>query len=188
MSQPSGDAEDDTTVNFTAVSLSKTSWTIQDFNLFIVGSDLPNVNLFLKKKVSTQTYARKIHVENSAFGHMNIRGGYNIRMSDCAVDGATGMSNATLLDVVGGTLSVSNSSFQHLGGGVIEVPWLLKAVDCRIHMVGVNCSNNKAPGGLIQIQNGSELFMQNSTFMNNGFDRFSSSHLRKNQQFPVYFS
>ena len=145
MSQPSGDAEVDISVNFTAVSLSKTSWTIQ------------------------------IHVENSAFGHMNIRGGYNIRMSDCAVDGATGMSNATLLDVVGGTLSVSNSSFQHLGGGVIEVPWLLKAVGCRIHMMGVNCSNNEAPGGLIQIQNGSELFVQNSTFMNNGFDRFSSS-------------
>ena len=175
MSQPSGDAEVDTTVNFTAVSLSKTSWTIQDFNLFIVDSDLPNVNLFLKEKVSTQTHARKIHVENSAFGHMNIRGGYNIRMSDCAVDGATVMSNATLLDVVGGTLSVSNSSFQHLGGGVIEVPWLLKAVGCRIHMMGVNCSNNEAPGGLIQIQNGSELFLHNSTFMNNGFDRFSSS-------------
>ena len=35
-------------------------------------------------------------------------------------------------------------------------------------MVGVNCSNNKAPGGLIQIQNGSELFIHNSTFENNG--------------------
>ena len=69
------------------------------------------------KKSVHQTHARTIHVENSAFGHMNIRGGYNIRMSDCAVDGATVMSNATLLDVVGGTLSVSNSSFQHMGGG-----------------------------------------------------------------------
>ena len=45
---------------------------------------------------------------------------------------------------------------------------LLRAVGCRIHMVGVSCSNNEAPGGLIQIQNGSELFVQNSTFMNNG--------------------
>ena len=81
LSQPSGDAEDDTTVNFTAVSLSmavslsKTTWTIQDFNLFIVGSDLPNVNFFLKETFSSQTYARKVHVVNSAFGHMNIRGG-----------------------------------------------------------------------------------------------------------------
>ena len=36
-------------------------------------------------------------------------------MSDCTVDGNTVTSNSTLLDVVGGTISVSNSSFQHLG-------------------------------------------------------------------------
>ena len=158
--------EKDISVTFKGISLSNTNWTIQDFNLFIVGSDLPNVNLFLKARLSTQTYARNIDIVNSTFGHLNIRGGYNIHVSDCTVDGSTVTSNSTLLDVVGGSLSVSHSSFQHLTGGVSEGPGLLRAVRSSIHMVDVNCSNNKVPSGLIQIQNGSELFLQNSTFKN----------------------
>ena len=164
--------QEDFSVNFRGISLLNTSWTIHRLNLFIVGSDLPNVNLFLKERLNTKTSARNIHMVNSTFGHINIRGGYNIQVSDCIVIGAAVTSNSTLLDVVGGTLNVSNSSFQHLGGseaeGGADGPGLLRAVRSSVYMVGVNCSNNKVPSGLIQIKNGSELFVQNSTFINNG--------------------
>ena len=113
-------------------------------------------------------------------------------MSDCTVDGNTVTSNSTLLDVVGGSLSVSNSTFQHLGGGEaedeVEGPGLLRAVCCRIHMVGVNCSNNKTPGGLIQVQNGSELFVQESTFENNVFLQSSVISLKFNSSLTVSHS
>ena len=168
LSQTSGEDEKDISVNFMKASLSNTSWTIQGLNLFINDSNLASVQFFIRHKVICQICRREIDIVNSTFGHMKIRGGYNIQISDCTVDGATVMSNSTLLDVMGGTLNVSNSSFQHLGGSKAESSGLLRAVGCRIHMVGVNSSNNEAPGGLIQIQNGSELFLHNSTFINNG--------------------
>ena len=171
LSPPPGGSEEDISVNFRGVSLSVTAWTIHDLNLFIHDSSMFKVKLFLDERLSHQAYVRMIHIVNSTFGHMNVRGGYNIQVFDCIVDGNTVMSKSTLLDVVGGTLSVSNSSFQHLGEeatGAATSPGLLRAVGCKIHMVSVNCSNNKAPGGLIQIQNGSELNVQNSTFINNG--------------------
>ena len=168
LSQFPDDSEEDISVNFMSVSLSNTSWTIQGLNLFIIDSNVVTVQFFIRHKPICQICRREIKIVNSTFGPLNVRSGYNINVSDCTIDGATVTPNSTLLDVVGGTLSVSNSSFQHLGGGVIEIPWLLKAVGCRINMAGVNCSNNKVPRGLIQIRNGSELFIQNSTFENNG--------------------
>ena len=168
LSQFPGDSKKDISVNFMSVSLSNTIWTIHGLNLLINNSNLEKVKFLISHQPICQICRREIKIVNSTFGPLNIRSGYNIHVSDCTIDGATVTPNSTLLDVVGGTLSVSNSSFQHLGGGVIEVPLLLKAVGCRIHMMGVNCPNNEAPGGLIQIQNGSELFVQNSTFENNG--------------------
>ena len=171
LSQPSDGDVDDISVNFRGVSLSKTSWTVQGLNLFINDSNLMNVQFFIRNKPICPICMKENRIVNSIFGHLSIKGGYNVHVSDCKVDGATVMPNSTLLDMMGGTLSVSNSSFQYLGesaGSVNVDPGLLRAVGCRIHMVGVNCSNNEVPGGLIQIQNGSELFVQNSTFINNG--------------------
>ena len=168
ISQLSGDDEEDLSVNFRGVSFSKTSWTIHGLNLFIIDSNLANVEIFIRQNTTCQICGREAQIVKSMFGHMNIRGGYDIHMSDCIVDGATVTLNASLLDVMGGTLSISNSSFQHLSGNEVQDPGLLRAEGCRIHMVSVNCSNNKAPGGLIQIQNGSELFVQNSIFIKNG--------------------
>ena len=163
LSQPSDGDVDDISANFRGVSLSRTSWTIHELNLFINDSHLGKVKFFIGQNATSQ---KDVGIANSTFGYLNITGGYNIHVSDCTVDGNTVTSNSTLLDVMGGTLSVSNSSFQYLNE--VEGQGLLKAVGCRIHMVGVKCSNNKAPGGLIHIQNRSQLFMQNSTFENNG--------------------
>ena len=163
LSQPPGDDEEDLSVTFRGVSLSKTSWTIQGLNLFIIDSNLVNVKIFIRQNTTCQICGREIQIIKSMFGPLNIRGGYDIHVSDCTIDGDTVTPNTTLLDVMGGALSVSNSSFQYLGNHVFRfyiVPSILRAVGCRIHMVGVNCSNNEVPGGLIQIQNGSELFVQ----------------------------
>ena len=168
LSQPTSDGVDDISVNFSSVSLSNTSWTIQELSLFVKESHLEKVKIFIEQNCTSHKYAKEVRIVNSTFGHMNIRGAFNIHVTDCAVDGSTVTSDSTLLDVVGGSLSVSNSSFQHLTGGVSEGPGLLRAVGCSIHVLGVNCSNNEAPGGLIQIQNESELLVQNSTFINNG--------------------
>ena len=166
LSQPSGDSEEEISVNIKGITLSNTNWTIQGLNLFINDSNLVTVQFFIRLKPTCQICRREIKIVSSTFGHMNVRGGYDIQVSHCIVDDITVTSNSTLLDVVAGGLIVSNSSFQHLSG--VEGPGLLRAVGSRIHMVGVSCSNNEAPYGLIQIQNGSELFVQNSTFMNNG--------------------
>ena len=155
---------DDISVDFRGVSLSTTICTIQGLNLFIIDSHLEKVKFFIGLNATSQ---KDVGIANSTFGYLNVTGGYNIHVSDCIVDGNTVTSNLTLLDVVGGSLSVSNSSFQHLPGDMAEDPGLLRAVGCRIHMVGVNFSNNEALGGLIQIQNGSELFVQNSIFIKN---------------------
>ena len=171
LSQFPSDSEEEISVNFMSVSLSNTSWTIHGLNLLINNSNLEKVTFLISHKPICQICRRQIDIVNSTFGHMNIRSGYNIHVSDCTIDGKTVTPNTTLLDVVGGALSVSNSSFQYLSNrvhGFYIVPTILRAVGCRIHMVGVNCSNNEAVGGLIQVQNGSELFVQNSTFEHNG--------------------
>ena len=175
LSQPSGDSEEESSVNIKGITLSNTSWTIQGLSLFVKESHLEKVRFFIEQNSTSHKYAKEVRIVNSTFGHMNIRSGYDIHVSDCTVDGNTMTSNSTLLDVVDGTLSVSNSSFQHLTGDVAEGPGLLTAVRCRIHILGVNCFNNKAVGGLIQVQDGSELFVQNSAFMNNGYVSSPSS-------------
>ena len=188
LSQPLGDSAEDISVNFRGVFLSKTSWTIQGLNLFINYSHLDKVKFFIGQNCTSHKCAKEVRIVNSTFGHMNIRSGYDIHVSDCTVNGNTVTSNSTLLDVVGGTLSVSNSSFQHLTGGVPEGPGLLRAVRCRIHILGINCFNNKAVGGLIQVQDGSELFVQNSAFMNNGYVFITIlCDLYEVQQFTLHF-
>ena len=171
VSQLRGHSVENISVNFYDVSLSNTSWTIHGLNLYINDCNLVTVGFFIRHKPIYQIGRREIKIVNSTFGHLNVKGGYNILVSDCTVDGATLAPNSTLMDVVGGTLTVSTSTFHHLGAGVYDwdiVPNLLKVVRCRIHMVDVNCSNNEAPVVLIQIQNGSELFVRDSTFENNG--------------------
>ena len=177
LSQFPGDSEEDISVNFMSVSLSNTSWTIHGLNLFIIDSNLVTVQFFIRHEQTCQICRREIKIVNSTFGSLNIRDDYNMCVSDCTLDGKTVTPNTTLLDVVGGTLNVSNSSFQYLGNcvyGFYIVPSILRAVGCRTYMVTVICSNNEAPGGLIQIQNGSQLFVQNSIFENNGAYSYQS--------------
>ena len=175
LSQPSGDSEEEISVYIRGITLSNTNWTIQGLSLLVKESHLEKAKFFIEQNCTSHRYAEEVRIVNSTFGHMNIRGAFNINVTDCTVNGNTVTSNSTLLDVVDGTLSVSYSSFQHLTGGVPEGPGLLRAVACRIHILGVNCFNNKAVGGLIQVQDESELFVQNSAFMNNGYVSSPSS-------------
>ena len=123
LSQPPGGGEEDISVNFGNVSLCTTNWTIHGLNLFINTSQLHNARLFIAQNTSFQKYGTKIKIINSTFGHMNVRGGYNIQVSDCTVDVNTVTSNSTLLDVVGGTISVSNSSFSTwVRKGLVQLP------------------------------------------------------------------
>ena len=97
LSQFPDDSEEDISVNFMSVSLSNTSWTIHGLNLFIIYSNLANVEFFIRQNTTCQICSREIKIVKSTFGPLNIRGGYNIHVSHCTIDGNTVTPNTTLL-------------------------------------------------------------------------------------------
>ena len=106
----------------------------------------------------------------SSFGCLKISRGYNVEISECDIRGDN-RPEVTFLAVTGCDVNVKKSTFYK---NTAETgPSFLEAVESQLRIENVNITENKAPEGIIQIWNGSSLYMNNVTFSNNGLQNQS---------------
>ena len=159
------------TIHFNHVSLFGSKWFINGLNLALNGSNLEETK-FVLGNFGKKNEIKSIHISNSSFGQLKVVQGFSIALADCNIENIT--LHDTLIDVADCYLTITNSIFNLLrktdSGSAI-----LNAISSNVTLWNVTCSQNYATNGLIQIENRSELYVENSHFEKNGYKVLTSS-------------
>ena len=168
-SPPSGNVQ----VAFINVHLLKSSWEIHGLNLLIKDSDLSKTQLTLRSIENLNREKGSAVIENSTFGQMKIKSKYKVQMFNCQVDGAMRLEE-TMIDIKFGDLEIKNCKFS-LNKASSSHPAVLEATDSQISIKDSSFDWNIGHHGIIEILQGSHLFVTNSQFDNNGIFLYSLS-------------
>ena len=146
-------------------NLLESNWSIVGLNVVISNAYLGHskVNVYVKPKEGTHKY---VNVSNSTIGQLRISGGYLIKISNCFINGNTRLSE-TLIHATNCILSIKDSVFYNFKS-YYNSPAILNAISSIVDIQDIFCSNNSGSQGLIQVLNGSKLYLVNSDFEDNG--------------------
>ena len=148
------------TLTFNNVTMVDSKWIIHGFNVIINGTNLSEI--LLENSIQYKT----VRISRSQFEHLKSSPGYKISMWDCAITGS--ISEKALMDITDCDLEIFNCTFHHIkkeNSG----PAILNAVNSRIWMYDITCSQNNATYGLIHIKNNSQLHLDSSLYVGNGY-------------------
>ena len=157
--------KNDVLLKFIDASLLESNWSIVGLNVVITNAYLGHskVNVSVGPKQETQKY---VNISNSTIGQLSISGGYQIIISNCFINGKTRLSE-TLIHVTNSILTIKDSIFYNFKS-YYNSPAILNAISSIVDIQDISCSYNSGSQGLIQISNGSKLYLANSEFENNG--------------------
>ena len=147
------------------VNLLESHLTINGLNVEINNVYLGHWIVSVYKK-TYQEGEKYFNVSNSTIGHLSISDGFQVTISNCFIDGRTRLSE-TLIRVTNCILTIQDSMFYNFKSHY-NSPAILKAMFSLVYIRDIFCSNNVGSVGLIQILNGSKLFLANSDFEDNG--------------------
>ena len=145
---------------------------LMESHLTIDGLNVEINNVYLGHSivyVSNRPYyegEKYVNVSNSTIGHLSISDGFQITISNCFIDGRTRLSE-TLIRVTNCILTIQDSMFYNFKS-YYNSPAILKAMFSIVYIQDIFCSNNVGSVGLIQILNGSQLYLSNSDFEDSG--------------------
>ena len=154
--------EEELHVSLKDVRIFDSALTISDLNVFMQNAFLVNSNVYLEQSNVYSTGSAVI--SNSTFGQLKAAG-FQIRMSNCFVDGNTEFQSP-MFDIVDSELTIRKSIFYRITGK--KGPLLITALFSRVIIKDVKFISNYGRQGLIQIRYGSEFFLENSVFIENG--------------------
>ena len=160
-------------VAFVNVQLLKSIWEIHGVNLVIKDSNLSKTQLMLRSVEGLSTEKGSAVIENSTFGQMKIQSEYKVQMVNCQVDGAMRLEE-TMLDIKFCDLEIKNCKFSLSKAGH-QQPAVLEALGSRVRVQDSSFNWNIGHHGIIEILQGSQLFITNSEFENNGIFLYSLS-------------
>ena len=160
-------------VAFVNVQLLKSIWEIHGVNLVIKDSNLSKTQLMLRSVEGLSTEKGSAVIENSTFGQMKIQSEYKVQMVNCQVDGAMRLEE-TMLDIKICDLEIKNCKFSLNKAGHRQ-PAVLEALGSRVRVQDSSFNWNIGHHGIIEILQGSQLFITNSEFENNGIFLYSLS-------------
>ena len=160
-------------VAFINVHLLKSSWEIHGLNLLIKDSDLSKTQLTLRSVENQIPEKRSAVIRNSTFGQMKIESKYKVQMFNCEVDGALRLEK-TMIDIQFCDLEIKNCKFSLNKAGSSQAA-VLEAIDSQISIQDSSFDWNIGHHGIIEILQGSHLFVANSKFENNGIFLYSLS-------------
>ena len=163
---------DDLNIEFNDVTFRDSYWRIYGFNLTMKNTNFSKTNISMYR-LAGKMVMNTITITMSTLGHIKIYPGFKIYISECNVD-STAMLDKVILDIAHCHLNIVNCTFHHLtkrNSG----PAILSAVNSQVQIFEMECFNNSATNGLIQIQNNSQMMVKSSSFENNGHFILSSS-------------
>ena len=159
-------------VHFRNVSLCKSNWVIFGLNLFMVESTVQKFNIF-STTVGNHQENNVVKIANSMWRELNVSDGYRITIFNSTINGSI-MLEKTLVNIRNSELSIFNCMFRNLRKSN-SGPAILYVEGSQVKIKNIQCENSHASNGLIQIENNSQLAVENSIFERNGytFDVFS---------------
>ena len=160
-------------VAFISVQLLKSIWEFHGVNLVIKDSNLSKTQLMLRSVEGLSTERGSALIKNSTFGQMKIQSEYKVQMVNCQIDGAMRLEG-TMLDIKFCDLEIKNCKF-FLNKAGLRQPAVLEAIGSRVRVQDSSFNWNIGHHGIIEILQGSQLFITNSEFENNGIFLYSLS-------------
>ena len=177
-------SSDSISIEFTNITLLDSNWKIHRFDVVV-----KNTN-FSKSFMSIDTTKedkreRTVIISKSTLGYLNISG-YKILILECNIVDTNSLQR-TLLEITNCNLSMVNCDFYDLWKTNSE-PAILNAMKSHVKIVGMKCSENYVSNSLIQIQDTSQLCIEDSVFENNGYPVFSSAIVSAHFNSTVHIS
>ena len=160
----------DASIEFNNITLLDFNWKIHGFNMAIIDANISKSHIIIERKDKT---IGNISIYESSFRHTNISSGYQISVFECNINGGS-MLEKTLFDIKGCSLNIINSSFSNLAKGN-SGPAIVNGMESTVTLHNTKIYVNNALNGLIQIQNGSQLHIESSTFESNVYSMITSS-------------
>ena len=155
-------------ITFNSTFLLYSNWTIYGFNVMMKKTKLSHIiidNVSENKRLAIISW--------STFKHITCFSGYKISISGYFIN-ATSMFDKTLINLRNCNLIMVNSSFGNITKRK-SGPAIINGVESKVSIQNIKVIENYASNGLIQIQNGSQLHIENSTFESNGHSIITSA-------------
>ena len=147
------------------VNLLESHLTINGLNVEINNAYLGHSIVSVCRK-PYQEGEKYVNASNSTIGHLSVSDGFQVTISNCFIDGRTRLRE-TFIRVTNCTLTIQDSIFYNFES-YYNSPAILKAMFSLVYVQDIFCSNSVGSDGLIQILNGSKLYLENSDFEDNG--------------------
>ena len=158
-------------VTFSNVSFSRSSWEINDLNLYLNQSDLSMTTFYLFWKNNNPEIGSVI-IHESTVQNLEVVGNFEVNIVKCVIDG-TWRPETTLIDINGGDLEIKESTFKNNKANT--GPAVVTAMASQLRILRSKFFSNYGHYGLIEIMNNSKLFIENSTFEENKHIFFMTS-------------
>ena len=149
-------------ISFNNISLLKSNWTINGFDLFICKASLAKTEIHLSVMKRT---SGTVDMYRSTIGHLHVSGKFQIHIVECNVNGK--IRNSTpIFEIISCEINITNCIFSKNHGGSSAA--VVKAYSSQVNIRNVSFLSNYGLNGLIELLDKSKMYLTNCTFDNNG--------------------